>query len=238
MECLDLVQFHWWDFEIPGYIEAAVHLEKLRRQGKILRIGVTNFDAPRLRRLIDAGVPVTTHQLQYSLLDRRPESQMVSLCREHNIRLLCYGTVAGGFLSDRWLGREYPADELPNRSLVKYRLIIDEFGDWSAFQRLLRTLRGIADRHAVDIATVATRAVLERPMVAAAIVGATDRKHLDAHLKVSGFKLTDLDRQELQAATASSRGPGGDVYELERDRNGPHGRIMKYNLSGAREPGH
>ena len=79
-------------------------------------------------------------QVQYSLLDDRPEHGLVDLCRKHGIHLLCYGTVAGGFLSDRWLGAPEPQPPFENRSLTKYKLIIDDFGGWDLFQELLRTL--------------------------------------------------------------------------------------------------
>jgi len=231
LERLDLVQFHWWDYATPRYVEVALELERLRRAGKIDRIGLTNFGTPQVRELLAAGVPVFAHQLQYSLLDDRPEHGMVELCAAHRIALLCYGTVAGGFLSDRWLGQPAPDEPLANRSLTKYRLIIEEFGGWPAFQALLWALRQVADRHGCDIATVATRAVLDRPGVAAAIVGATSAAHLEAHGAIGTLSLTDEDRAVLAAVTAQRRGPPGDVYTLERDRNGPHGRIMKYELN-------
>ncbi len=231
LERLDLVQFHWWDYATPRYVEAALQLERLRRAGKIDRIGVTNFGVPQLRELLDAGVPVFSHQLQYSLLDDRPAHGMIELCRERGIALLCYGTVAGGFLSDRWLGRPSPAEPLANRSLVKYRLIIDEFGGWPLFQELLAVLRGIADQQGCDIATVATRAMLDRPVVAAAIVGATSAAHLAAHERIGEVVLGEQERGAIAAVTSRRRGPPGDVYALERDREGPHGRIMKYTLN-------
>lgn len=231
MERLDLVQFHWWDYAVPRWVEIALELDRLRRAGKIDRIGVTNFGTPELRAIVEAGVPVFAHQLQYSVLDDRPEHGMVEFCRAHGIALLCYGTVAGGLLSDRWLGQPAPAEPLANRSLVKYRLIVDEFGDWAAFQRLLATLKAIGDRHGVDVATVATRAVLERPGVAAAIVGATNASHLPSHARIGDFALDAQDRATLDAVLARRRGPAGDVYTLERDREGPHGRIMKYTLN-------
>ena len=108
-ERLDLVQFHWWDFAIPRYVETALELDRLRRGGKIARIGVTNFDTPRLKELVDAGIPITSHQVQYSLVDDRPNHGMVAYCRAQDIALLCYGTVCGGFLSERWLGKPAPA---------------------------------------------------------------------------------------------------------------------------------
>lgn len=231
MERLDLVQFHWWDFGVPRYVETALELARLCRAGKIARIAVTNFDTPHLAALIEAGVPILAHQLQYSLVDERPAASMLDFCRAHRIGLLCYGTVAGGFLSDRWLGEPEPAWAPANRSLVKYKLIIDDFGGWALFQELLGTLAQIARKHATDIASVATRAVLDRPQVAAAIVGATNTLHLAAHAGVAALRLDEGDRDAIAAITARRRGPAGDGYALERDRTGRHGQIMKYELN-------
>jgi aryl-alcohol dehydrogenase-like predicted oxidoreductase len=225
------VQFHWWDYAVPRYVEAAMALEQLRVKGKIAHIGVTNFDVPHLMELLDAGVPVVAHQLQYSLLDARALNGMVQACRARGIGLLCYGTVAGGFLSDLWLARPEPDQAFTNRSLTKYKLIIDDFGGWELFQELLRTLRKIADKHASDIATVASRVMLQRDAVAAVIVGATNASHLDSHVRIGAFELDSGDLAAIDAVTQRHVGPEGDVFTLERDRQGRHGRIMKYDLN-------
>ena len=73
VERLDLVQFYWWDYDVPGWIEAAGSLIDLQAAGKIRHVGVTNFDSALLRTLLEAGIPVVSNQVQYSLLDRRPE---------------------------------------------------------------------------------------------------------------------------------------------------------------------
>ena len=231
VERLDLVQFHWWDFGVRRYVETACELDRLRRAGKIARLGVTNFDTPRLGELIEAGLPIAAHQLQYSLVDFRPAVSMIELCRAHDVAILCYGTVCGGFLSERWLGRSEPPSSLDNRSLIKYQLIIDDFGGWNLFQELLARLAEIAARHGTDIASVATRAVLDRPQVAAAIVGATNTAHLDAHTRLGELHLDSEDRAAIAAVTDRRRGPAGDVYTLERDRTGRHGQIMQYELN-------
>jgi aryl-alcohol dehydrogenase-like predicted oxidoreductase len=228
---IDLVQFHWWDYATPRYVEVALELDRQRRTGKIARIGATNFDVAHLAEIVDAGVPIATHQVQYSLLDRRPQNGMVDYCQSHQMALLCYGTVAGGFLSERWLGQSEPSGPLTNRSLVKYKLIIDDFGGWDAFQELLGALSRIAAKHGVDIASIATAAILNRPCVAAAIVGATNTGHLASHTQIGGLTLDPADVQALDDATREATGPLGDVYALERDRHGPHGRIMKYELN-------
>jgi len=234
MERLDLVQFHWWDYSVRRYVEISLELERLRRAGKINHIGVTNFDTPRLREIVAAGVSVISHQVQYSLLDNRAESSMVDFCRSRQIGLLCYGTVAGGFFTERWLGQPEPGTAgapLANRSLIKYKLIIDDFGGWDSFQQLLARLAQIAAKHNTDLASVASRVMLDRPQVAAVIVGATNTKHVAAHSQLDSLRLDNEDLAAIAALTRRSNGPKGDVYTLERDRTGPHGRIMKYELN-------
>jgi aryl-alcohol dehydrogenase-like predicted oxidoreductase len=231
LDCLDLVQFHWWAYDIPGWLETAGWLKELQQAGKIGKVSGTNFDTDHINTIIASGVSVTSLQLQYSLLDRRPEKQMVQLAAEKNFALFCYGTVAGGFLGDRWLGQPEPEHPLENRSLTKYKLIIDDFGGWDLFQALLSTLRKIADRHQVDIATVASAAMLTKPGVAAVIVGARNRDHLPSNLAIANIKLTDTDLAEIEAILRQGNPLEGDVYTLERDREGRHGSIMKYNLN-------
>ncbi|MCX5515056.1 aldo/keto reductase [Kaistia algarum] len=233
MERLDLVQFHWWDYDAPAYVAVAVWLDELRREGKISYVSGTNFDVPRVREFLAAGVPLRTLQVQYSVLDHRPENGLVELCAANGIDLLCYGSVAGGFLGERWLGVAEPKGELENRSLTKYKLIIDDFGGWALFQELLAALASVAARHGVDIATVASRHVLDRAGVAAVIVGARNRSHLARNLAIGALHLTDEDRAAIDAVIAKRQGPEGDVYTLERDRTGRHGSIMKYNLNAA-----
>ncbi|RWX80855.1 aldo/keto reductase [Neorhizobium lilium] len=231
LECLDLVQFHWWAYDVPGWLETAGWLKELHQEGKIGKISGTNFDTDHVEAIVGTGVPLTSLQLQYSLLDRRPEKRMVQLAAEKSFALFCYGTVAGGFLGDRWLGQPEPEHPLENRSLTKYKLIIDDIGGWDFLQALLSTLRTIADRHQVDIATVASAAMLTRPGVAAVIIGARNRDHLAANLAISDLVFTDTDRAELETTLSQAKPLDGDVYTLERDREGRHGSIMKYNLN-------
>jgi len=231
LERLDLVQFHWWDYAVPGYVETALELDRLRRAGKIAHIGLTNFDVPRTREILGSGVPVIAMQMQYSLLDERPRNGMLDLCRAHGMAVICYGTVAGGFLSERWVGRREPGAELLNRSLVKYKLIIEDFGGWELFQSLLQVLERIAVRHRCDIASVASKLLLDRPEVSAVIIGATNALHLGAHRRLCELRLDAADVAAVQGVLNARSGPLGDLYDLERDRGGRHGRIMKYDLN-------
>jgi aryl-alcohol dehydrogenase-like predicted oxidoreductase len=231
LDRLDLVQFHWWDYSVQRWLETAAWLDELRRAGKIHKLGATNFDSRHMVAMLGAGVPLTTMQVQYSLLDRRPEGRMAAAASANGVSLLCYGTVAGGFLGDAWLGQEEPTGALANRSLTKYRLIIDDFGGWALLQELLRALRGIADRHEVDIATVASSAMLGQPAVAAVIVGARNRSHMASNLAIARVDLDAADHAAIDRVLTRARPLEGDVYELERDRASPHGSIMKYNLN-------
>jgi len=231
VEQLDMVQFSWWNYEIHGYVEAAGWLDDLRRAGKIRFISGTNFNTHAVRQMVSAGIPLTTLQVQYSPLDNRPEHELIAYCEEQGIRLLCYGTVAGGFLSNRWLGAEEPFPPFENRSLVKYKLIIDEFGSWQTFQELLIALRSIADKHDASVANVAIRWVLDQKQVAGVILGARTSSHLSENLKAFGVTLDEEDRARIQVILARRNGPPGDVFDVERIKEGPHGRIMKYNLN-------
>ena len=231
VERLDLVQFHWWDFRIPGYVEACGYLDQLRHDGKIRHIGVTNFDGPHLRELIDAGVPIASNQVQYSVIDHRTENGMSDYCLNNGISLLCYGTVAGGFLSDRYLGTPEPQKPQENRSLTKYQLMIDETGEWPRFQSCLELLRHIADKNDTNIATIATAYTLQKPAVAAAIVGARNLAHLDEACRITEIQLNDADMSAIARFATDGGAQTGNVYDLERDPAGHHAAIMNYNLN-------
>jgi aryl-alcohol dehydrogenase-like predicted oxidoreductase len=228
---LDLVQLHWWDYDVPGYVEAAAWLDEQRRAGKIRHVGLTNFDRKRLQEIVTAGIPVVSHQVQYSVLDRRPTNGIAAQCARHGIGLLCYGALAGGFLSDRYLGGPDPALPLENRSLVKYRLIIDEFGGWDRFQDMLTALGKVAARHGTSIGAVALRWVLDQPGVSGVIVGARDARHLDRARQACVLALDADDREEVARVQSASSGPSGDIYDLERVKGGPHASIMRYTLA-------
>jgi aryl-alcohol dehydrogenase-like predicted oxidoreductase len=233
-ERLDLVQFHWWDYRVPGYVEAMHWLDELRVAGKVELVGTTNFDTPRLAEIVASGVPVATNQLQYSVLDHRPEHGLAAFCAARGIKLLCYGTLAGGFLAERWLGAPEPRAPFANRSLVKYRLIIDDFGGWRRFQALLSVLDAIAKRRRVSVASVAIRYVLAKPGVAVALVGARDAAHLDA--LAQGVTLDERDQSAIARVVAQAAGPRGDCYELERVEGGPHSAIMWKNQNAGGTP--
>ncbi|WFS00193.1 aldo/keto reductase [Rhizobium tumorigenes] len=233
-ERLDLVQFHWWDYSLDGYLDALGWLNELHGEGKVRNVGTTNFDTPHVAEILKAGIPLVSQQLQYSVLDQRPANSLTALATANDVKFLCYGSVAGGFLSDKWLGQPEPEMPQENRSLVKYKLIIDDFGGWDLFQSLLSTLKVIGNRRGVDIATVASAWVLRQPQVAAVIVGARNQAHALANAGIMDVVLSADDMWQIEAIIAESKGPLGDIYTLERDRNGRHGSIMHYNLNAGK----
>jgi aryl-alcohol dehydrogenase-like predicted oxidoreductase len=156
---------------------------------------------------------------------------MTDLWARHGIGLLCYGALAGGFLSRRYLRSADPATPLENRSLVKYRLIIEEFGGWDHFQQMLACLDTVAARHSVGIGAVAIRWVLDRPGVSGVIVGARHARHLADIVSACTLALTDEDRADIARVQSEFAGPGGDVYGLERVKDGRHAAIMRYTLN-------
>ncbi len=228
-EQLDLVQFHWWDYDVPGCTQALLWLQEFQKAGKVAHIGTTNFNVAHMKEIVDAGVKLLTNQLQYSVMDLRPERGMTDFCRDNGIHLFCYGTIAGGFLSNKWLGQSDPPQPYPNRSLVKYRLIIEEFGGWEVYQSLLRDLDAIAKKHDSNIAAVAARYVLDKPQVACALVGAKDSRHLDETLDIFSLKLDAEDTALLDKLANALDGIEGDCYDVERNKDSIHAKIMQMN---------
>lgn len=219
-ERLDLVQMHWWNYDIPGNVEMALMLKELQARGKIHLLGATNYDVPRMREMFAAGVDIASHTVQYSVLDRRPQHGMAELCAQNDCKLLCYGALGGGLISEKWLGQPDPGrPAFENVSLDKYYRIVRDFGGWALFQRLLRTLSTIALKHSVGIGNVACRYALERDQVGAVIIGARHAAHLADNLRVFSFSLDAGDYLQIDAVLGDSAGPRGDCYEIDRLEN-------------------
>jgi len=213
---LDLLQFHWWEYEDVRYLEALDHLTDLSSEGKIRHLGLTNFDTVHLQTVLDHGVPIVSNQVQYSLIDRRPEAHRAALCQEAGVGLIAYGSICGGLLSERYLGMPQPrGSALDTASLQKYAHMIEAWGDWELFQELLTTLKHIADDHGASIANVAVRYILDRPAVAGVIVGARLGVSDQRSDNVGVFDLTlgEADRDRVEAVLAKSR----DLYQLIGD---------------------
>jgi aryl-alcohol dehydrogenase-like predicted oxidoreductase len=217
---LALLQFHWWDYNNPYYMDALEYLSELRDEGIIKHVGLTNFDTKRMQIMIDSSLQIVSNQVQYSIIDRRPEVKMIPFCMEHNISLLSYGTLCGGLISERYLGREPSTAELNTLSLRKYKKMIDAWGGWNLFQDLLSTLKRIAQKHNVSIANVASRYILAKPAVAGVIIGVRLGivDHRNSNMQVFKFSLDKLDCDAIDAVCTKSNnlfeiiGDCGDEY--------------------------
>ncbi|MDX1502574.1 MAG: aldo/keto reductase [Thermoanaerobaculia bacterium] len=218
-DAIDLLQFHAWSYSDPAWLDALYALDDLRREGRIRHLGLTNFDTAHLRVVLESGIPVVSNQVCYSLLDQRPRNAMTELCRARGVALLAYGTLAGGLLTERYLGApDQSVEEMGTWSKMKYRRFLEQAGGWPALQRLLAALAPIARRHGVSVAAVATRFILERPAVAAVIVGARpgESDHLAANRRLTGFALAAGDRAAIEAALAELQAIPGDCGDEYR----------------------
>lgn len=224
---VDLVQFHWWNYEANHYLDAMRELFALKDEGKIRHIGITNFDTAKTKEFTDAGFKPASTQVQYSLLDRRVELSLGKYCIDNGIGIIAFGTVAGGFISERFLGASEP-NEFATRSNVKYKLIIEDFGGWELFQELLRVLNQIAKNHQSDIASISSAWTLQQPGVKAVIVGARNQDHLNRNLAIPNIVFTESELSAVNNVLAQSKVIEGDVYYLER-YNARHRGIIHTN---------
>jgi aryl-alcohol dehydrogenase-like predicted oxidoreductase/enamine deaminase RidA (YjgF/YER057c/UK114 family) len=217
-ERLDLLQFHAWTWADPSWLDAMFYLQELRDEGMIAHLGFTNTDTAHLNLALASGFPIVTNQVAMSLLDSRAAGRMTTRCLAAGVRLLAYGTLAGGWLGERWLGQPEPDWERTGTwSQMKYGRFIRAAGGWDRYQRVLAAAARVATRHGVSVANVASRWVLDQPAVGAIIIGARlgEREHIDDTLRLFEFRLTDDDRQELGAARehlTSIPGDCGDEY--------------------------
>lgn len=218
---IDLMQYHIWDYTDDTYLHNLNHLSQLQHQGKIGHIGLTNTDAAHLELLLHSGYQIATNQVSCSVIDRRVvRGRLSKVCADHGVGILAYGTLLGGYLSEKWVGAPEPQDMGSlNWSLRKYLRFIRAAGGWGPFQRVLQSLATVASKHGVPIAAVATRWVLDIPVVSAVIVGCRltkgSEKYTSSNLATFSFS---LDEDDTALITAAQEGlsdiPGdcGDEY--------------------------
>jgi aryl-alcohol dehydrogenase-like predicted oxidoreductase len=213
---LDLLQFHWWDYGDSSYLDALKHMADLQIAGKIKHLALTNFDTEHLQIILEHGIKIVSNQVQYSLIDRRPEVAMSAFCQQHGIKLFAYGSLCGGLFSEKYVGQPEPGRwDLDTASLRKYKNMIDAWGGWKLFQALLSTLQSIAQKHGVSIANVAVRSILDRPAVGGVIVGVRlgVAAHIADNARVFSFSLDNEDLSNIDAVSSQSR----NLYQLIGD---------------------
>ena len=207
VDVIDVIQFHWWDYNDANYINALHELTNLRDNGKISHLALTNFDTERIQVMVDDGIQLVSNQVQYSIIDQRPNVKMASFCKNHNMKILAYGTLLGGLLTENYLGIPKPTQaDLDTYSLQKYMNMIDAWGGWNLFQELLVVLDDIAKKHNVQIANVATRFILDRPAVAGTIIGSRLglSDHIEQNSKTFSLQLQNDDFEKIKSVTSKA----------------------------------
>ncbi|KAM5471138.1 hypothetical protein MauCBS54593_003477 [Microsporum audouinii] len=217
---VDLLQFHWYDYEAKEYLDILHHLVCITYSHPELvsSIGLCNFDVEHTEEvckyLLDktGQVGVVSNQVQFSLIDTRPLRGMTQTCEKYGLKLLTYGSLCGGLLTSKWHGQPLPDIYSPtnplNPSQRKYLDMIHRWGTWTEFQALMGELSLLAAKYKVDIADVASSWVLQQPTVGAILVGTrlglSDR--CADSLKVSGWALSEA---EVMAIDIHARGREG-----------------------------
>lgn len=172
-----------------------------------------------MEKILDNGIPVVSNQVQHSIVDMRPQQRMAELCQLTGVKLITYGTVMGGLLSEKFLDTNltipFAGPPLNTPSLQKYKRMVDAWGGWSLFQELLRTLKVIASKHSVSIPTVAVRYILDQQAVAGSMVGV--RLGLSEHIKDTNtiFSLV-LDKDDVGSILQVSQ-KGKDLMKVIGD---------------------
>lgn len=224
LSSLDLMQFFCWDADISVNLKVANALKKAIQQGKIKALGVTNVDVKTLEALLDNDIPIVSNQVQYSLLDRRAETAMIPFCLKHNIKLLPYGVMSGGLLSEKFLDQESLINP-QNASEEKYLRTVNEVGGWNVFQQVLTNLNSIAKSLGVNITQLAASYILHQPTVAAIILGAHNTKRLDDNLAILNIELSDENLKNIREAIEPLDLIRGDIYESEIHYERTQGRL-------------
>ncbi|KAF8069488.1 PLR1 [Scenedesmus sp. PABB004] len=225
---LDLVAMHWWDYGVPGMVDAALVLADLQAKGLIKQVGVTNMDVAALTAIVDAGVPVASNQVQFSLLDRRPLNGMLQLCVDRGIKLMTYGSLAGGLLSDRYVeqpktglfgAQKWSNVDLNTSSLKMYWGVAKAAGGQALWRELLLALSRVAGKHGAPVANVALAWVRRQGGggVVIPIVGLPrGAPRVDDNLRALSLALDAEDLAAIDEVLARAPGPSGDIYSASQ----------------------
>jgi aryl-alcohol dehydrogenase-like predicted oxidoreductase len=173
------------------------------RDGKVRRVGVSNYGAEAMRRahdrLLSHGVRLASNQVEYSLLQRRPETNgVLDACRELGVTLIAYSPIAQGLLTGKYLsGTERPT------GLV--RRFGRAFGERNLrrVEPVVRILRGIADSCDKEPAQVALNWLVGRGTLP--IPGAKNGRQTRQNAGAIGWSLSDVEREKLDLATLGWR---------------------------------
>jgi len=190
---IDLYQIHWPDYN--NGIEGALHeLVKMKKEGKIRAIGVSNFNTDEIQTAIDiadiASVQPPLNMLNRSSLD----NGIIPFCAEHNVGVLTYGSLGGGILAGKAEALTPGGKDL---RAAFYNFYSEPM--LSKCKALLAYLGGIADAHNATVAEVSINWVLGKKGVTIALIGAADPAKATKNTKAAGWELTEAEMNGIEA---------------------------------------
>lgn len=195
---VDLYQFHWPDTTTGTPVEASWEtMAKLKEQGKVRWIGVSNFDVPLMERC-ERIEHVDSLQPPYSLLRREVESEILPWCKQNGTGVICYSPMQAGILSGTFdVSRLAPDDWRRNSPYYQEPQL-------SRNLRFVEALRPIAARYGKTVGQLAIAWVLMNPAVTAAIVGARRPAQVEVNVGAMGWTLTPETMKEIAEAYAAT----------------------------------
>jgi aryl-alcohol dehydrogenase-like predicted oxidoreductase len=167
-------------------------LNKLKEQGKIRAIGVSNFSRAQIEEAAQYG-RIDSLQPPYSLFWRWVEKDAMSYCVDNHISIIAYSSLAQGILTGKF-GPEHKFEEGDHRA--KNKLFIKE--NYDRVQTALNQLRPIADRHQTSLGNLALAWLISQPQTNA-IVGARDGEQAAENAKAAEVKLSEEELKEIDA---------------------------------------
>ena len=192
---IDLYQVHWPDPLVP-IEETAAELEKLRQEGKILAIGVSNYSTDQMDAFRKAA-PLASVQPPYNLFERAIEADVLPYARDNGLAVLGYGALCRGLLSGRMnSSTTFDGDDL-RKSDPKFKA--PRFAQYLAAVEALKNLA--RERHGKSVLALAIRWVLDQgPTIA--LWGARRPDQLDGIDEAFGWTLSPQDMQDIDRLLA------------------------------------
>jgi aryl-alcohol dehydrogenase-like predicted oxidoreductase len=214
---IDLIQIHWPSRQVP-LAETIGELERLKTQGKVRAIGVSNFGALDLGDVASAS-RITTNQLPYSLLSRAIEYDVVPACAARGVGILCYSPLLWGLLAGSYAsadevpeGRARSRHFSPTRKLIRHQEAGCELETFEAIAKL----RAIARRLDVAMSELAVAWLLHQPQVTAVLTGIRRPEQAGANARAANVELDAATLAELDAVTSSVKralGTNPDLWQ-------------------------
>jgi len=196
MERLDLYQIHWPQ-PAEDIEEGWGAVAKLREQGKVRWIGLSNFDVGQMERCRKIA-PITSLQPPYSAISPEVEQEILPYCREHGIGVIVYSPMKSGLLTGKMTKvrvAQFPDDDFRKRAPAFQEPQL------SRNLELADLMRRIGERRGVPAGVVAIAWTLRNPAVTAAIVGMRSPKQAKEMLPALDFRLTSEEVNEIDRFT-------------------------------------